>query len=640
MLRCDVNTSTEVLAIVKELKQRKEIEWFEPVKLVNLKLNNTYYDNQYYLKNTAPYEGLDINVEPAWQIVDVDTTLIVAIIDQGLDRDHEDLTHVTIGFTAGYLNETGEPLNANNTVSGSKYHGMACAGIVGADDNNIGIKGVAPGVKLLPINICPYLPAANNEYGFVSDALIAFAIRWAADAGADIMNCSWGTSLSSNITSAISYARTYGRSGKGCVVVAAAGNEYPDAQGLAYPASLDGVLSVGAIQRDGTIASYSRRGEDLDLVAFGGPVSGDVFTIDRMGALGKNNTNYMTNFGGTSAACPQVSGTAALLLSRAPNLSESSVRYILKKSARDLGESGRDDTYGHGLVDAHGALVYYNSQSMSISGPTNVCDTAYYHVENLPSGATVEWSYPHVYFQLHQNQPTVNECTFINVSKYPSDNFLTAIVKINGVVCAEVKKRIITEAVSLQGKYSQSSCSFHDVTHPAIPSTTIIQGNAQFVHQGCEVTLISNSFVGRTVTTSGLTPDFWAVNDKTVYFRLPYGSGGIPFYVNVSGGEECNQGRFLFFAIGANRAAQESLNVKTSPGSVTFKLVDAADNIDSDNGIYNNENALSMKEKGWTIEIYSTANPRRLFSTHVDGDAFIFPDFGDASPCSRVRLLA
>lgn len=96
----------------------------------------------------------------------------------------------------------------------------------------------------------------------------------------------------------------------------------------------------------------------MDLVAPTGNVNfnGDVRTLDRSGSNGYNNGNYMDTFGGTSAACPQVSGVIALMLSRRPDMTESQIVNLLQQTATDMGNSGFDNTYGYGRVNAYAAI--------------------------------------------------------------------------------------------------------------------------------------------------------------------------------------------------------------------------------------------------------------------------------------------
>jgi hypothetical protein len=155
------------------------------------------------------------------------------------------------------------------------------------------------------------------------------------------------------------------------------------------------VVTVGAINRFGNIWDYSSRGNKMDIVAPSGNTggNGDVVTIDRMGTLGYNagaNPNYAFNFGGTSAAAPQVSGVATLMLSVNPILTETQVRTILQQTATDMGPSGFDNTFGFGRLNAQAAV---QAALPTISGPSLVCTTnSTFNLSNLPTGATVTWS--------------------------------------------------------------------------------------------------------------------------------------------------------------------------------------------------------------------------------------------------------
>lgn len=317
--------------------------------------SNPLYSQQYYLKNTGQgngQTGIDVNAEPAWNLVLGNSDITVAVIDEGIDPDHEDLSNsVLSGYTVDNPFGYGIP---QSTIFSAKGHGVACAGIIGAEDNNKGIKGVASGVKLLPVNIVPengyYDYTGQYHAGFAEDEKIAKAIVWASSR-ADILSCSWGGgSYSQDIVNAIDTARIFGRGGKGCVVVFASGNGYE--QGMHYvsfPACANGVIAVGAIDNTGNIWDYSQGGPELTLVAPSGDINmnGDVVTTDRMDTLGYDNSNYTYSFGGTSAACPQVAGVAALVLSANPNLTQEQVKQILQCTARKLpdmfGENRTDD---------------------------------------------------------------------------------------------------------------------------------------------------------------------------------------------------------------------------------------------------------------------------------------------------------
>lgn len=355
---------------------------------IELNTNDALYNQQFYLRNTGQtggVNGIDINVEPAWCLT-TGNNIRVAVIDDGVEA-HEDIAgRVVNGFTP--RNNTG--LGAPN-ISGR--HGQACAGIIGATQNNtIGVSGVAPNCIIVPINIF--------FDGLETTGDLANAINWAWNQGqADVLSNSWGYNTSSQtqpgfdvIINAINNARTLGRSGKGCPVVFASGNAIPYTN-VTFPANVSNVITVGSIDKSGNIWNYSCRSSEMDLVAPSGNVNntGDVVTTDRMGNNGYTTTNYTTTFGGTSAACPQVAGVCALMLGANTNLTETQVRTKLQQTATDMGSAGFDNTFGYGRVNAINAVQ--SAFNMSINGSNSICNGSQtYSLVGLPTGATVIWS--------------------------------------------------------------------------------------------------------------------------------------------------------------------------------------------------------------------------------------------------------
>lgn len=397
VLKCNVSSSERVLAIIDILNGMSEVKWCEPEMLIENKRNNPLYSKQYYLKNTGQnggIKGVDINAEPAWLITNGSPNITVAVIDDGVDRSHEDFEgRVLPGYTIGNKNGLGEPQNEN--LWDDKAHGTACAGIIAASNNNLGIRGIASNVNILPVNIVPnetdYIPYYGKRLeGFGSTTEIAEAINWAWKR-ADVLSCSWSLGSPSNdVNAALDSARTHGRKGLGCIIVFASGNRHPHIQDVSYPANLDGVITVGAIDKNGNIQSYSQRGRSMDFVAPSGGAPGDIVTTDIMGSRGKSPGNYINDFNGTSAACPQVAGVAALILSVKPDLSWTEVAHVLQKTARDLGPKGFDNTFGYGLVNA-GAAV--QEVALQIYGPRNIDkNDVVYSIGKLPDNVPVTWS--------------------------------------------------------------------------------------------------------------------------------------------------------------------------------------------------------------------------------------------------------
>ncbi len=351
-----------VFSAVEQVNQAAFVEWavpnvaFRPKLLGQVIPNDTYFPNQWHLNNTGQSGGTpnaDINTPEAWEITTGDPNIIVAVLDEGVDTNHPDLTD---NIVAGYdfLDD-----DSNPNPSGNDAHGTACAGLIaGRGSNGLGITGVAWNCKIMPIRI------AGNDGSFVTETEIATAFRWAANNGADILSNSWGnTSTLSTIHSAIidvTKRGRIGREGKGCVVLAAAGNT---GGSIVYPAKYAEVIAVGATNKDDIRWSYSAHGIELDIVAPSGNtnLNGDIWTTDIAGAAGYNNRNpsildYTDRMGGTSAACPIAAGVAALILSIEPNFSNIDVQDILQDSSLALSSVGYSTYYGYGRVDANGAM--------------------------------------------------------------------------------------------------------------------------------------------------------------------------------------------------------------------------------------------------------------------------------------------
>ena len=391
----------KTLALANRIYESQAVKWAHPdfimefvqdIKPDNplpvLTPNDPLYGEQFQMHNTGQtidgFQGtndMDSNAPEAWDISRGSSSIVVAVIDDGVES-HEDLGTVLTGYDAVTNTSGGQP-------GPSDAHGQACAGIIAALHNNLGVAGLAPNVQILPVR--------GLDGGSGSFADLAECINWATNNGADVLSNSWGSSGCSGIVdvmeNAISNAVTNGRSGKGCVVVFASGNSQQCNNCVGYPARNSNVLAVGAFGNDGDITTYSQRGSELDLVApsidgyyqnapfscSGFVVTGaGVRTIDREGSAGYSSGNYTTGFGGTSAACPVVSGVAALVLSIDPNLTQTQVRDILTNTAIDMGSAGFDNTYGHGRVNAFAAVQQAQggggspSDTLAPSTPSNL----------------------------------------------------------------------------------------------------------------------------------------------------------------------------------------------------------------------------------------------------------------------------
>jgi hypothetical protein len=305
---------------------------------------------QWHLDNagqTGGTPGADIRAVNAWARTEVDPDLVVAVIDTGV-QEHEDLNWIP-GYDATGGGGTGTP-------GPNQGHGTSCAGLIGAIGNNgIGVVGVAPGVKIMPIRI------ADDAGGFAEDDDVAAGIRWAFQNGARVLSNSWGYGLpSAEIHEAIIEATD-----AGAVALFATGNT--EGEEVAYPARYPETIAVGSSSQcdepkrvdDQSMELYGHNsGPELSVVAPGT----SMVTTDLMGAEGYSDGNYTTNFNGTSSATPVAAGVVALMLSETPTLTVGEVRDLLQRTADNIDPvrlvaDPVNDLLGFGRVNADAALL-------------------------------------------------------------------------------------------------------------------------------------------------------------------------------------------------------------------------------------------------------------------------------------------
>ncbi|GGN88336.1 hypothetical protein GCM10010112_71730 [Actinoplanes lobatus] len=259
----------------------------------------------------------------------------VAVVDSGVDARHPQLKgHVVAG--RDFL---------RNEFAGRRDcvgHGTGVAGIIAAGaDAGSGVQGLAPGVTIVPVRVSEQqdIDETTATASGGSSQTFAQGIRWAVGPGhAQVINISLVMPQESEaVESAIADAVA-----AGVIVVAAAGNDGPDA-GVVYPAAYPGVIGVGAVGADGLRASYSQVGEHVDLVAFGdvtvaSPVAGHQVVQ------------------GTSFATPFVTATVALLKQRFPRENAAQITRRLLRSVDPAPGGARSDEYGYGLLNPYRAL--------------------------------------------------------------------------------------------------------------------------------------------------------------------------------------------------------------------------------------------------------------------------------------------
>lgn len=428
--------------------------------------NDPYIQLQWHLKNTGQklrlsgggnytaFQGIDINVESLWNYPSTKpfaytstnnagsyirgNGIVIGVVDDSLQWKHPDLAvNVIPNLQWDWNQKDSDPSPSNNDA-----HGTACAGVAAARGNNLlGVSGVAPEASLVGMRLIS---------GPSTDLDEAEAMVWKSDE-IDIKSNSWGyPSVSKNgsyslykngdlANAAIKHAITHGRNGKGTIFTFAAGNsyeyfdsvnevdvpsgarvEFSDYQGSIY------TITVGAIDSSGKKSYYSQIGSSVLVSA---PSDGEIgiMTADRIGFYGYNDVvsglggsdirgsgDYSKTFGGTSSACPTVSGVIALMLQKNPDLGWRDVQEILIRSAKKIDHLPDDastgwisanrtdhftgtgnatvpfhfnDKYGAGLVDAAAAVAlsgnWTNLNSQKSQTVTTNITTA------IGSGATV-----------------------------------------------------------------------------------------------------------------------------------------------------------------------------------------------------------------------------------------------------------
>ena len=385
-----------VAEVVAALNRDPAVEWAEPNYFVRLAMPDVrprplvwllaslrllpvqgrVVPNDPYYQNYAKRYLERLGVEQAWAMETGARDLVVAVIDTGIDCEHEDLTAACWRNPAEVVNGVDDDGNGyvddvngwnfyaeSPDVQDVFYHGTHVAGIIAARLNNHrGMVGIAPNVQVMPLAI--FSPQGVGTYYDLIRALL-----YAADKGADVINMSLGaTSYSFGEALAVEYAYR-----RGAVLVAAAGNRASDR--WFYPAAHPQVIGVAATDVNDRVAGFSNRGTYVSVAAPGVSI---ISTIpdDRYGVLS-----------GTSMAAPHVSGLAALVRSRNRRLSPAEVQRIIESSAEDqVGPvnqdvPGWDPFYGYGRIHVARALQMTPADPSPPSPPP-------------PQGPQLPWSPP------------------------------------------------------------------------------------------------------------------------------------------------------------------------------------------------------------------------------------------------------
>jgi thermitase len=317
----EFESEEEALAAIEKLKGDKTIEYVQLSKLNKL----------YYLPNDPLMKDLwgitKINCAKAWD-VSLGDNVVVAVIDTGVDYNHSDLSgnmwrDVAGNYGRDFSDVDSDPMDYHG-------HGTHVAGTIAAVGNNsLGVVGVAPNAKIMAIKIFPN----------ATDDVCASAIKHAVDSGAKILNNSWGPSERNPVNKALEDAVDYALS-KGVVVVFAAGNEGDEVKHYS-PANHPGVICVGATDAKDNRCGFSNFGPEVTVAAPGDNI------------LSTQINGGYTNKRGTSMAAPHVSGLAALILAKNPQIQGVQIKRLIENNTDKIMP---DRPIGSGRINASNCL--------------------------------------------------------------------------------------------------------------------------------------------------------------------------------------------------------------------------------------------------------------------------------------------
>jgi subtilisin family serine protease len=361
----EISSDDDISDIINDLQSDPNVVYAQPDYVLDTYLipSDVRYSEQWGFSNNgqavngqAGTPGIDIDIENAWNLTTGSNEVTIGIVDTGVDLSHPEISgNIYVNEKEqldgvdndgnGYIDDvTGfDFVNKDRSVfdSASKdRHATHIAGIIASGMNNGGIAGVSPNVKILPLKFI------DGNSGYTSDAISA--IEYGISMGVSIFNCSWGGSQQNQALKDI-------MENSNALFICAAGNAGQNVDiNPVYPAcyQLPNVISVGAIDNRGQLASFSNYGSKVQIVAPG---------VDILSTLPGNNYGLMS---GTSMAAPFVTGVAALLKSKYPTMSAAEIKAgILNNATYMQNLAGKVSTSGR--LNASAALLN-NTQSYTV----------------------------------------------------------------------------------------------------------------------------------------------------------------------------------------------------------------------------------------------------------------------------------
>ncbi|PYI51745.1 S8 family peptidase [Paenibacillus flagellatus] len=296
--------------------QKWNVEYAEPHFLY---LTNEAVEPNDMLYSRYQWNLPAIETVPGWDVTRGSEEVVVAVVDTGVDLNHPDLN----GRTVEGINI----VSPNSLPMDDVGHGTHVAGVISALVNNReGVAGMSWYNRVMPVKVL-------DETGAGSTYSVAQGIIWATDHGAKVINMSLGNYADAQfLHDAVRYA--YDRD---VVLIAASGNDNTERPG--YPAAYPEVFAVAATDANNQKASFSNYGDYIDVAAPGVNIASTY------------PDNHYAALSGTSMASPHVTALAALIRSVNPLLTNEEVMDIMRRTANDIGDSGKDRYYGYGQID-------------------------------------------------------------------------------------------------------------------------------------------------------------------------------------------------------------------------------------------------------------------------------------------------
>jgi len=487
------SSGIDPLILASKISELEDVEWAEPkfVYPVEFVPNDPFYSLQYALKK--------IKAQEAWDITQGDTSIVIAIIDSGVDWDHPDLqANVWINWDETPNNAVDDDFNGyiddvrgwdfgglngtpdNNPMEDRPDHGTHVAGDASAvTDNFIGIASMGYKSKIMPVK------TNRDDFRSISGSpFIVYGyegIKYAADNGAIIINCSWGGGGYSLLgQEIINYATSLG-----ALIVAAAGNN--NSFGSFYPASYNNVLSVAATDESDLKASFSNYGSGVDVSAPGVNIY----------STWQNDT--YTSGAGTSFSSPIVAGLAALVKARFPSYNPNQIAEQIRINCDDISSinPGYVNQLGRGRVNAFKSLNNLSSIS------TRAIDIKF--SDDLPGGNGDGVLRPGEIIQV--------KCAFVNYLN-PTSNLGIYLESSNNYSTVQ-NGTFIAGARAMQDSFNNNSSIFTFQISQNVPQNVILTFNINYLDAGYldfqPISIISNptyatqagNDVALTITSKG-----------------------------------------------------------------------------------------------------------------------------------------